>query len=848
MEKSSSEDSRRNAHSLSHGGKVVLFTCKPDPGADGSERSGLTFRTFYFEREGNAFVKATEGAAAISRKLAARMDVVTCESALDVQRRVKTPFVLVTKRSEKGGSFQYSLLTLAGSPNRLEPCIEFKLPYQMKGKVRILQGPTVLWCHGNSAFYTSPLAAGVREVPVQTTRWLFGELPIHKGQLFALGLSEPLLTNQPQSTLGYFLELGQVFDGSLILPRPYLCITQCVRVLRADGEGDALRCAVVAATSQKQLVLFENGTVRDTCELPFEQADDVQVVNTGRSGCLLLVLFKQGHVCAVWKETFQIACCWSEVSSAHVGDFLGCGTEQALLLFGGPGFSREPLEKFLITDLCGISYSSGQDSEAPKTSLPPQENSLFTLQALESRLQSGLNVLQELEREVRVKDRVLQQSIQVLAEMLSGREAVLSQPEQEGLVALWDSDEGSDGETLDDKMHETPATSSKPKADKLWHRITGDQLVVGLILSAESGLPASGVSLSLLTEPGQSSPAVIQSRSQVFWLPARGPPTPTLPASSSGRAFSEPAAKRSKRRVAGDDPEARRLAVTAATELAPLLTSGCVKCRAMLHYAEEGEALVPESRPATAVQHCGNVSVDVHDLCQTPLLQNPQIRSDEVREDLLSLLTVLDHWLFRIDSPDYSLGDVDGWIKRREGFKKIEVSPEHLLLDSPGCSAPMLLRWHQINPFQGNLSIHSSQLQMLQFLDSMLTYLPDSCSIQPVKCTTRQSTAEDFASALEKEVLSLREGLSSLLCGKEEEESNKGRTGHEEIQGPGSAEELIRCRREAWQQNVEKSRVRLSPLVDAGRYREMIKSISKVKMDADLAALQQAQMTGQLRC
>uniref|UniRef100_A0A3Q2PZZ7 FA complementation group B n=1 Tax=Fundulus heteroclitus TaxID=8078 RepID=A0A3Q2PZZ7_FUNHE len=672
---------------LSHGGKVVLFTCKPDPGADGSERSGLTFRTFYFEREGNAFVKATEGAAAISRKLAARMDVVTCESALDVQRRVKTPFVLVTKRSEKGGSFQYSLLTLAGSPNRLEPCIEFKLPYQMKGKVRILQGPTVLWCHGNSAFYTSPLAAGVREVPVQTTRWLFGELPIHKGQLFALGLSEPLLTNQPQSTLGYFLELGQVFDGSLILPRPYLCITQCVRVLRADGEGDALRCAVVAATSQKQLVLFENGTVRDTCELPFEQADDVQVVNTGRSGCLLLVLFKQGHVCAVWKETFQVRISMKAIHSAHVGDFLGCGTEQALLLFGGPGFSREPLEKFLITDLCGISYS---------TSLPPQENSLFTLQALESRLQKS--------------------QLRLCLKSKQRRLGSKRPPLPEGLVALWDSDEGSDGETLDDKMHETPATSSKPKADKLWHRITGDQLVVGLILSAES---ASGVSLSLLTEPGQSSPAVIQSRSQVFWLPARGPPTPTLPASSSGRAFSEPAAKRSKRRVAGDDPEARRLAVTAATELAPLLTSGCVKCRAMLHYAEEGEALVPESRPATAVQHCGNVSVDVHDLCQTPLLQNPQIRSDEVREDLLSLLTVLDHWLFRIDSPDYSLGDVDGWIKRREGFKKIEVSPEHLLLDSPGCSAPMLLRWHQINPFQGNLSIHSRHFFSIRTLEKI---------------------------------------------------------------------------------------------------------------------------------
>ncbi|KAM4731213.1 Fanconi anemia group B protein [Anableps anableps] len=842
MEKLSSEESNRNVHSLSHGGKIILFTCKRDSAVNVSERSGLTFRSFYFEREGNAFLKATEGAAAISRKLSAHVDIVTCKCAVDVQKRVKTAFILVTRKSEKGSSFQYSLLTLSSS-HRLEPCIEFKLSYKMKGNVCILQGPTVLWSHDNSVFYTSPLAEGVRKSPIQISKFLFGELPIHKGQLFALGLSEPLLTN-PSPTLGYLCEEGQVFDGSLILPHPYICITQCLQVLTADRVDDVLRCSVIAATSNQQLVLFENGIVKDTCEVPFEQAEDIQMVDTGRNGCLFVVSFKQGHVCAVWKETFQIASCWSDVSSVHVDDFLGCGTEQMLLLFRNQGVSREPLEKFLITDLCGICYSCGQGSEAPKTSSSPQENSLLTLQALESRLQSGLIVLQELESEARVKDRVVQQSIRVLTDVLSGRENVLSQPEQEGLVALWDSDEESNDETLDDKMHETPALSSRPKIDKLWHRITEEQLVVGLILTADSGIPTSGVSLSLLTEPGQSSmPTVIQTRSQVFWLPACSPSTPTLSSSSSGFTFSEPAAKRSKQHIASNDFTACRLAVTAVTKLAPLLTSGCVKCCAMLHYVEKAEALFPGSSPTTAVLHCGEVSVDIHDLCQKPLLQNPQIKTDEVREDLLSLLTVLDYWVLHIDSPDYSLGDIDGWIKRRQGFKKIDMIPEYLLLDSPGPSAPMLLRWHQINPFQGDLSIHSSQLQTLQFLDSMLSYLPDSCLIQPVKCTRSQSTAQEFACALEKEVLSLKESLSSLLCVKDDEERTKEHTGHGEIPEPGSTEDLIRCTREVWQRNVEKSRVRLNPLVDAGRYREMIQRISEVKMDADLTALQQAQIT-----
>uniref|UniRef100_A0A3Q2D4X9 FA complementation group B n=1 Tax=Cyprinodon variegatus TaxID=28743 RepID=A0A3Q2D4X9_CYPVA len=374
------------AAKLANYGKIILFTCNQDPACNGSERNWLNFRSFSFAREVNAFLKATEGTAAISRKLSAHVDIVTCNCAVDVQRRVKTPFVLVTKKSEKGGSFQYSLLSLNGL-DRLEPCIEFKLPYQMQGNVRILQGPTVLWSHDQSVFYTSPNAKGVRMIPIQ---------------------------------------MSKLFEGSSILPHPYICITQCMQVLTADRVDDVLRCVVIAATSHQQLVLFENGLVKETCELPFEQAEDIQIVNTGRNGCLFVVFFKQGHVCSVWKDTFQVASCWSDVGSVHVDDFFRCGTEQMLLLFKNQSLAKEPLENFLLTDLCGISYSCGQGFEGMKTSLPPQESSLLTLRALESRLQSGLIVLQELESELRVKDRVLQQSIQVLTATLSGRETFLS--------------------------------------------------------------------------------------------------------------------------------------------------------------------------------------------------------------------------------------------------------------------------------------------------------------------------------------------------------------------------------------------------------------------------------------
>ncbi|KAM9346826.1 Fanconi anemia group B protein [Symphorus nematophorus] len=834
-------DLYQNPHRLCFSGKIILFNCNA---TKDSERSELCFCSLSFEREDNRFLKASDGAAVISRKRSSHVDIVKCKCVIHVQKRVNTPCVLVTNKRVNG--FRYSLLTLSSS-NSLEPCIEFKLPYEIRETVSILQGPTVLWSHAGSVSYTSLQAGEVRQVPIQLSHTVFGELPLLKGRAFVLGLQNQ--SEQPTSqTLGYFVDTGHVFDGAMILPHPYICITRCILVLSAeevDGDGDGvLKSTVVAATSNQQLVYFENGIVKDLCQLPFEQPENIQVVSTGRNGCLFAVSFLQGHVCAVWKETFQIASQWSGVSSVHVDDFLGCGTDQMLLVFKDKGVSGQPLERFLLTDLCGISYTRCQDNEAPKTSPPPPENYLLTLQALESRLQSGLSVLQELQREVRVKERVLRQSVQALTDVVSERETTVTQPEQEGLIALWDCDDESKEETLDDKTQDMPAVSSKPQVDKLWHRIAEDRLVVGVILTADSTVPVASVSLSILTETGQSStPAVIQTQSQVFWLPAPCSSSSSS-FSSSASTFPEPAAKRSRQHNAGrpNDLNTCRLAVTAVTRLTPLLNSGCVKCCVMLHYVQRQDAFALVSNPTPAVLHCGQVALDICSGFQTRLLKNPELKTDEVKEDLLSQMAVLDRWVFHIDSPDHSLGDIDGWIQKRVGCKRIEVSPQYLLLNSSGPSALMLLRWHQITPFQGELSVHSSQLQMLQFLDSLLAYLPVSCYIQPVKRTRGQGAAQIFSLALEKEVVSLKECMSLLLCEGEEEEEKKKSLGHEETPEPASVKGLQRCR-EVWQRDVERSRMRLSPLVDVGRYRRLTQNMSKVQLEGDLAALLETQRT-----
>ncbi|XP_057708696.1 Fanconi anemia group B protein-like [Corythoichthys intestinalis] len=808
------------SNQLSFCGKIITFNHVVRE----NKASEVTFCDFSFQPEHEVFMKASQGSAVILHKSAARVDAfIKSKSVVCVQSRTSTPCVLVSKKNKKSDFFLYKTFILSDS-NQLKPSIEFSLPHRLSGDVCILQGPTVLWTHGDAVFHASSRSGEVKQVPLQLSHCLIGELPLVKRQVFILGQQQ----GSSKQTVAYLLGSGRTVDGSQILPHPYIGITQCINVLSACIAGDVLRCTVVAATANRQLVYLENGVVEHTCTLPYESPEAIQVVDTGRNGVIFVVAFAHGNACAVWKDTFQIATQWSKVSSVHVDDYLRCGTEQILLVFHDDRVSGQLLDHFLITDLCGISYSRGEHCSAAAKMSPPPENHL-TMKALESRLQSGLSALQELQGEVKVKDKVLRQSVQVLIGVVQHRKPNITTPEQEGLVALWESDDESKEEATDDETRVMPTVLCGPHIDKFWHRVSDGRMVVGVILAADSSVPAMGSSLSMVTQASHgSAPAVIRSQSRVSWLPPLG-----------ASAFLEPAAKRSKRHHAGglNDLNTARLAVTAVTELAPLLNSACVKCNVMLHYTprQDNTAL---ARPQPMVLHCGQVSVDVHADFNTQLLSSPELKTDMALEDLLSLLSVLDHWTFRIDSPDHSLGDIDGWLQRRVGSKRVQVSPQHQLFTSQGLSSLSLLRWHHISPFLGELAVHSSHLQMLKLLDTLLDYLPSSCSIQPIRAI-RERSSDILALALEKEVASLREFVSPLP--RDEQKSNKRVMGPEDNHDPGTPEGLQSCRL-AWQQDVERSLQNLNPQLDVSRYRKFIQKLSDAQLDGDLAALVETQM------
>ncbi|XP_036396751.1 Fanconi anemia group B protein [Megalops cyprinoides] len=807
--------------------------------------SELKFSRMSFQRDTNNFLIKNEGTALFSKSSSTDVDIVDCASTVDVNNGLTIPCVLLKQYKKKGASFKYILLMLSHQ-NSLNPHMEFKLPYEIKDNVMFLQGPTVLWSHEGLVYYTSLQAGGVRQVPVQLSSVSFiGELPEVKRKIMILGseisakerLSDQQENIWGQRSLGYFLEDGKAFDGAWILPHAYSSVVKCVLLIHAKEDNDQLRSTAVAATSKNQLVWFENGVPKDVCQLPFEEPQNIQMVNAGRNGCLFAISFKHGNVCAVWKESFQVASCWQGVCSLLVDDFVGCGTDQVLLLFESHHPPGATLTNFMITDLGDMIYTSRlEDSEQPDPAEAVQENYLLTVQALESRLQSGTASIQDLQRDLEEKERVIVQSVQALTDLISGRKHALPRADQEGLVSMWDEDK--EEEDSEEEMLMMPAAPPS-LVEKVWQRVIEDQLVVGVQLTADAASSVESVSVSFLAEAGQGPvPAVVQTRSRSFQLGQPPLPTPT-PLSHP-----EPAAKRKKcDHTSGTRTDsAQRLTVTAVTKLSPLLASAHLKCRVTLHSVHLDDAATPWRTRGPVATQCGYVYVDAQDVAKgkfSPrLLNDCALTTADATEDLLSLLAVSDTWSFQISCSDHTLSDVSQWLLGPMQCERVAVSPDYFLSKPVRSSAVILCKWQKRTPFQGELLIHSSSWhRLLQFLDCMCRILPPSYQIQPLRKGGVEGLTQTLASALEKEALALREGVSSLLSlGSGEGQEGEGGVGVTPDPAPVASADELQRRRAEWERDGERSRRRLSPLVEVEHYRRLTASLSQVQLEGDMAA------------
>nr|XP_023682272.1 Fanconi anemia group B protein isoform X1 [Paramormyrops kingsleyae]XP_023682273.1 Fanconi anemia group B protein isoform X1 [Paramormyrops kingsleyae] len=781
--------------------------------------SELRLRRMFFGREAGHFLVRNESKVLVSKRATSQFGLVTCAPAVDVKNGQVLPCILLKQQKRKTNSFKYTLLTLSCSDS-FEPHLEFKLPYEMKDNITIARGPTVLWSHENSIFYTSVEVGEVQQVYVQLLSVCYiGELPIGKRNIMILGSQKPAEKDHdkqpkitwPHQAVGYFLEDGELFDGAWILPHAYISVVKCIFFVSAEQVGDKFQSSLVAATSKNQLVRFETGVPKDICKLPFEEPANVQLADTGLAGCFFLVSFRGGNVCAIWKNSFQVAHCWEGVSSLHVDDFVGRGTDQILLLFEKHEPAEGALANFVITDLGDMTYNTRQnvvdDASGAADSL--QENYLRMVQALESRLQSGMTSLRDLQRGLEVKDRLLLQSVKALVDAVSGREHVVSRAEQEGLVSLWDEDvedEGPDERLTAFEPHPLPV-------EKIWQRVVEDRLVVGAVLTEETASSAESVSLSLLSEDGQGSGVhVLQTHSRMFRFPC--PST-----------VKEPLAKRTKQDRSNS---AERLTVTVVTDLAPLVACGSIQCAVLLHNGC--------SQGGTFAKLCGHVSLDIQDVAQgkyCPHLVNCcKFTTEECSEDLLSLLAAWESCSFVLRSPEHTLHCVPHWLLAVARSEPVPFSPGYFLFAAAEPRAAVLFRWQERTPFQGELRVCCrSRAQLLQVLDSLCRSLPPSCEVQPIQGKAAEELVLVLASSLEREALTLRDGVSSLLSAA----SMAAQGGAQEYEKVQPMDDL-QAHRIEMERDRERSRSVWSPLVEVEQYRGLSTAVSQFGLEGDLVA------------
>ncbi|XP_060733193.1 Fanconi anemia group B protein [Tachysurus vachellii] len=781
-------------HMVTLHGDLLIFQCKY-PSSRGSE---IIFWRMSFARDSASFVNVDDKITPMYENTSRAVRIVHCTAAINVKTRQRSLCVLLRLHRKASQGFKYMLYSL-NNRTSAKLHVEFSLPYEMGKDVSILHGPTLVWSHEDMVFYTSAETGSVKEVPIRLKVNFLGELPLPQRPLAVLGLQkmteEGVGNDGEDKTVLYFLHDGRTFSADCLLPSAYSLVVRCMLVVSAKEVAGSLRSTVVAATCRRQLVWFENGFPEEVCLLPYEEPRSVRTVHTG-SGCLLVVVFEHGNVCAVWKDTFKVAACWTDVRLLLVDDFLHAGFEQMLLLFEDIDSADRILGNFLLTDLCGISYSCGKaESEDVNRCEAAEENITLTIQALEARLQSGLAFLQNLQSDLHVKDHVILQCVSALHDLLSDQKHVASPALQEGLVSLLD-EQSEEDECAPYVRMKTNPDESLLKVERVWHRVIGQRLVFGALLSLTNQMTESENMIAAII----ATPPMVRSVNKVICYPE--PLTSVAPG--------PPNAKRS-RFPCGP-------AVIIITDLAPLFTSDPVNCSVLLCFSTR--------EAGRTSQHCELVHLDLKGALegkfQPRLFEDCSIDSDESREDLLSLMVAFEAWHFHLISTDHTLVDILCFLEEKFRAKRIKSSLQYLLC-STQLSSTMLFHWKPCSSFDGMLDVYcSDQLGLLHFLDILCNFLPVSHCIKLKK--SGKDRIRSPALSMEHEIRTTKEGVVALI--------------HGGVEDP-SSDLFVHISREQW---LKEQSVQLPQFVEIKRYHQLVERAINLKMASDVAMLLGAEL------
>ncbi|XP_074762991.1 Fanconi anemia group B protein [Athene noctua] len=842
---------------LSYNGEILIFHLSKTKHAEGAadKTMNLCVRRMTFNRDTKLFVQKSSGVFSM-RASHLKMEIICCSCTTDSRTGIILPCILL-KKKKRNNVFTYLLLLLHSS-NQFEQSFHFKLDYEVKEDIRLFAGPSVLWRHANKLFYISSNTCTVLSAPVHLSSVVWtGE--IEDEGTVVLGIRTACLPESEDedefSTLdrtiwgseffGYAIESQKMLTGTCFMPHAYSRVVSSVYVCKNEILKKQLRISLVAVTHKNQLIWFQDGLPKGVCELPYEKPYSVKPAVTSGKELLFIVSFASGNICVVQRrDSLQVASKWQEVKSLLVDDFIGSGSEQLLLLFKGDS-NADVLSTFKITDLGAVNYASDINyKHVVPAAEGLQENGLLTVRALETRLQAGFTSVQELQQHLKLKKRVILESCRALIDLVEERTHILPTAKEEGLVSLWDDVENPPHSL----SKETSLASKVPEhfIEKLWQRVVGDSLVIGVKLTESFYLSLGDVSLSLVMDQNFSSTSpIIKCQNKIIKL------NKAFSALAVSSCQTEPPPKKMKldlhskndlkkefpkrcSRVQLDETKT----VTAVTNLSPLLAFHRVCCIVLLH-AKKRKRL-QESKKITVL--CGKILLSLEDISNgkysvTMLRDNSYCTGS--MEDIHAVLAVSVRFSFQIVSSDYTLTPVNSWLLGEMECTPFKEYHDNVFCHKAGNMYGTVFNWTLKNPFEGVLTLFCRNLTVLfQCLHSLTRVLPPSCDVKLLTSGSKGVLTEQLALALEKEMLTSR----SLFFSEESKAENSFTWGNE----PGKkisdapvaslldSEEGVQQFRKKLQNEREESVLSMNQTMNGALYQELALKIAEAQLSSDV--------------
>ncbi|NXY18875.1 FANCB protein, partial [Atrichornis clamosus] len=764
---------------LSYNGEVLVFQLSKHVEKVDDKTVNLCVRRMSFNRDTKLFVEKSSGVFSM-RASHSKTEMICCSCTTDSRTGIILPCILMKKK--KRNNVKYFLLLLHSS-NQFEQSFYFKLDYELKEDIRLFAGPSVLWRHANKLFYISSNTCVVQSAPVQLSSVVWTGEIVDEGTV-VLGTRTACLPESEDADefsvsdraiwgsefFAYAVQTQKMLPATCFMPHAYSRVVSSVCTCKTERLKKQLRISLVAVTHKNQLIWFQNGLPKGVCELPYEKPCSVKQAVTSSNDLLFIVSFASENSCVVQRrDILQVASKWQKVKCVLVDDFIGSGSEQLLLLFKDDS-NTDVLSTFEITDLGDVNYASGISYKCDVPAAEGlQENGLLTVRALETRLQAGWTSVRELRQHLRLKKRVILESCRALIDLVEERTHTLPKAKEEGLVSLWDDVENPPHSL----SKETSLASEVPEhfTEKLWQRVVGDSLVVGVKLTESFYLSLSDVSLSLVMDQDFSSISpIIKCQSKIIRL------NKAFSALAVSSSQVEPPPKKIKldlhsksdlktgfpKRSSGFQLDGAKT-VTAVTSLSPLLAFHRVCCVVLLHARKQNHQneSLQESKRITIL--CGKILLSLEDISNgrysVKMLRDYSFCTGSM-EDILAVLAVSVRLSFQIVSSDCTLTPVNSWLLGEMECTPFKECHENIFCHKAGNLHGTIFNWTLKNPFEGVLTIFCRNLTVLfQCLHSLTGVLPPGCDVKLLRSGSKGVLTEQLALALEKEMLTLKNSV-----------------------------------------------------------------------------------------